>query len=92
MEATARRKAGVPAWRARYMAVWENLTPFPNVSSIGVYHSSDIPIFFGIFTDAAIGNGPIADAERKLSSRYMDAWLTFAEVGFFSILMIRNLT
>jgi carboxylesterase type B len=80
-EAFNKHRAGIPTWRARYFAQWPNLTPFPNDSSIGAYHGADVYVFFGTIADVHLGNSTAkpTEAERKLSSRYMDAWLTFAE-------------
>jgi carboxylesterase type B len=80
-EAAAKQHAGVPTWRARYMAIWDNLALFPNDPNVGAYHGSDIPIVFGTFSDPGVGNGTVPEAEQKLSASYMDVWLTFAEVG-----------
>jgi hypothetical protein len=63
------------------MAQWPNLEPFPDDSSVGVWHMSDIPLA-GTFAGLYIGNGIVSENERILSSQLMDAWLTFAEVGF----------
>jgi len=79
IEASDKRQAGVPAWRARYFAVWPNLEPFPEDPSIGAYHGADLPLYFGTYEDLNIGNGTVTNEERLLSSRLMDAWLTFAE-------------
>ena len=82
LEAFNKRKANIPTWRTRYMAQWPNLEPFPDDPSVGVWHMSDIPLAFGTFAGLDIGNGIVVENERMLSSRLMDAWLTFAEVGF----------
>jgi carboxylesterase type B len=80
-EASDKWRAGVPVWRGRYFAVWPNLTPFPNDSSVAAYHGSDVYLFLGSVADIHLGNSTAkpTGAELKLSSRYMNAWLTFAE-------------
>jgi carboxylesterase type B len=82
-EASDKHRAGIPTWRGRYFAQWPNLTPFPNDPSIGAYHGADVYVFFGTVADVHLGNSTAkpTEAELKLSSRYMDVWLTFAEVS-----------
>ena len=70
------------------MAVWENLTPFPNDPNVGAFHGSDVPIIFGTYEHTGFGNGTATENERKLSVEYMNAWLTFAEVSFLCVLSI----
>jgi carboxylesterase type B len=92
-EAYTKRCAGIPVWRGRYFAVWSNLTPFPNDSSVGAYHGSDVYLFLGTVADVHLGNSTAepTQAELMLSSRYMDAWLTFAEVSFICVPLILGL-
>lgn len=78
--AANKRRAGVPTWRTWYLAVWDNLALSPSNPDLGAYHGSDIPIIFGTFDDPTVGNGSATEEERQLSARYMEAWLTFAEV------------
>ncbi|KAH7921098.1 hypothetical protein BV22DRAFT_1049855 [Leucogyrophana mollusca] len=37
-----KRIASIPAWRWRYMASWSNLYPFPDNTTIGDYHITDL--------------------------------------------------
>jgi carboxylesterase type B len=92
-EASDKWRAGVPVWRGRYFAVWPNLTPFPNDSSVAAYHGSDVYLFLGSVADIHLGNSTAkpTGAELKLSSRYMNAWLTFAEVSYMCVLFMLNL-
>jgi len=69
------------------MAQWPNLEPFPNDSSVGVWHMSDIPLAFGTYAGLNIGNGTITEDEQLLSARLMDVWLTFAEVRCVALLI-----
>ena len=72
--ATARSKAGVPAWRYRWFGEWPNLEIYPG---IGAYHSMDCPIVFG----ATERTSKIADTpeEAKFVKNIMTAWATFAK-------------
>jgi hypothetical protein len=87
LEAFNRHKANIPVWRARYLAQWPNLEPFPNDPSIGVWHMSDIPLAFRTYADVNFRKGTATKNEQLLSSRLMDAWLTFAEVKFVALLI-----
>jgi carboxylesterase type B len=94
IEASDKQRAGIPVWRGRYFAVWPNLTPFPNDSSIGAYHGSDVYMYLGTAADIHLGNNTAkpTEAELTLSSRYVNAWLTFAEVSNnICPLLVRNL-
>src|ERR1700733_7955345 len=70
------------------MAQWPNLEPFPNDSSVGVWHGSDIPLAFGTYAGLNIGNGTITEDERLLSARLMDVLLTFAKVRSAALLIL----
>jgi hypothetical protein len=69
------------------MAQWPNLEPFPNDSSVGVWHMSDIPLAFATYVGLNIWNGTITEDEQLLSVRLMDVWLTFAEVRYILLLI-----
>lgn len=73
--AADRATNGVPAWRYRYMAVWDNVALVPGMGS---YHSSEIPI--------ALGTNPLrpnstADVpeEAALEKVMVHAWAEFAK-------------
>lgn len=73
--ATVRTAHGVPAWRYRYMPVWDN-TALTNTT--GCYHSSDVPIALG--TNALRPNSaPDTGEEAKLTKRMVHAWAEFAK-------------
>jgi carboxylesterase type B len=77
-EAFVKYQAHIPTWRSRYFAEWPNLMPF---AGIGAYHGSDVYMYLGSAADIHLGNSTAkpTEAELKLSSRYMDAWVIFAE-------------
>lgn len=66
---------GVPAWRYRYMAVWDNTALTNNT---GAYHSSEIPIALGT---NALRPSSTADTEEEaaLSKAMVHAWAEFAK-------------
>ncbi|KAF2667130.1 alpha/beta-hydrolase [Microthyrium microscopicum] len=70
-----RVKAGVPAWRFRYMGVWDNTNVGPDA---GAYHSSDVPFVFGT---TELRSDKIKDSpeEAKAVKATMTAWATFAK-------------
>jgi hypothetical protein len=92
-EAGDKHRAGVPVWRGRYFSVWPNLSPFPSDPSVGAYHGSDLPLTFGTAANVHLGNSTAkpTKAELTLSGRCMDAWLTFAEVSYISVLLMLKL-
>lgn len=73
--ALARRQADVPAWRYRYMGVWDNTAIVPGM---GAYHSSDCPIVFGT-VQRKRGVQPNTLEEDKFVVNTMHAWATFAK-------------
>jgi cholinesterase len=92
-EASIKYRAGIPTWRCRYFAIWPNLTPFPNDSNVGAYHGSDVYLYLGTAIYIHLGNSTAkpTEAELTLSSQYVDAWLTFAEVSHVDILSMLDL-
>jgi hypothetical protein len=72
--ATARSKAGVPAWRYRWFGEWPNLEIYPG---IGAYHSMDCPIVFG--ATERTSKIPDTPEEAKFVKNMMTAWATFAK-------------
>lgn len=60
--AEVRIKNGIPAWRYRYMGVWENTSLGPNT---GAYHSGEIPIVFGT-SELRSGHKPDSLEEAKV--------------------------
>jgi carboxylesterase type B len=73
--AEVRVKAGVPAWRYRYMGVWPNTNLGPGT---GAYHSSDVPLVFGT-TELRGDNIKDSPEEAKVVKDTMTAWATFAK-------------
>jgi carboxylesterase type B len=61
--ADARIKQGIPAWRYRYMGVWENTSLGPNT---GAYHSGEIPVVFGT-TETRTGVQKDSPEEAKVA-------------------------
>jgi carboxylesterase type B len=57
-----RIKAGVPAWRYRYMGIWNNTSLGPGT---GAYHSGEIPVVFGT-TELRTGNVKDSSEEAKV--------------------------
>lgn len=74
----ARVKYGVPTWRYRYMADWDNLRLYnatPGYPDSGAYHGSDMEMIFG--TDYEV-SGQNNSLQEELTSRYfMSAWAAF---------------
>ncbi|KAF1987299.1 alpha/beta-hydrolase [Aulographum hederae CBS 113979] len=73
--AAARRMANVPAWRYRYMGVWQNTALAPDM---GAYHSAEIPLVFGA-TEQKPGASMNTPEEEMLSMNMMTAWAMFAK-------------
>ena len=66
---------GVPAWRYRYMAIWDNVALAPTT---GAYHSSEIPIALG--TNPLRPNATADVAEQAALEKLMvHAWAEFAK-------------
>ncbi|TKX18912.1 hypothetical protein C1H76_8801 [Elsinoe australis] len=74
----ARVKAGVPIWRYRYMADWDNLrlyNAFNGYPDSGTYHGADLDMLFGTAEDVT---GEANTAAEDETSRYiMGAWAAF---------------
>jgi cholinesterase len=71
--AAARTKAGVPAWRYRYMGRFNDSL----IGGQGAYHLSEVPIVLGT---ASRRRGSVTSAEEnQLIKNTMTAWSTFAK-------------
>ncbi|KAK5149886.1 hypothetical protein LTS14_010601 [Recurvomyces mirabilis] len=74
----ARAQHGVPTWRYRYMADWENLRLYPawrDYPDSGTYHGADMDMLFGTAYDVT---GRRNSLQEELASRYfMGAWAAF---------------
>lgn len=70
MEAYGRAKLGIPTYRARYMADWENLRLFENPSS-GSYHGVEINMIVGN-SEGVSGVAPVAE-ELQLVDKMQSA-------------------
>lgn len=59
-------------------------------AGIGAYHGSDVYMYLGSVADIHLGNSTAkpTEAELKLSSQYMNAWVTFAEVSYIHTLLL----
>ncbi|PYI01229.1 carboxylesterase [Aspergillus sclerotiicarbonarius CBS 121057] len=70
---TAQRvRFGVPAWRFRYFADWNNTRLYP---TSGAYHGVDLNMIYGnseLFTDV-----PASAGQVELTSRMQAAWAAF---------------
>jgi carboxylesterase type B len=71
--AAARVAAGVPTWRYRMMATYDN----SNLHGVGAFHSSDVPIVLGT-TERRKGSKN-TDEENKMIKNTMTAWAAFAK-------------
>ncbi|OJJ46499.1 hypothetical protein ASPZODRAFT_66278 [Penicilliopsis zonata CBS 506.65] len=70
--AAARIAHGVPSWRFRYFADWNNTRLYP---TSGAYHGVDLNMVFGnsaLYTDI-----PESDAQLKLQAKMQAAWAAF---------------
>lgn len=65
------RTAASPVWQYRYFGTWPNITP--QNSTLGAFHSAEIPLVFGTFTNATAG-----PAQRRTSQIMQSAWVAFA--------------
>jgi carboxylesterase type B len=72
LQAQVRTNDSVPVWQYRYLGFWpQNINA---VGSIGVFHSSELPLVFGNFQ-----NLPNVTSEQRNLSRTMQAgWSAFA--------------
>ncbi|KAH8160243.1 hypothetical protein CIB48_g7997 [Xylaria polymorpha] len=70
-----RSRAGVPTYRARYLADWKNLRLYEPPSS-GAYHGVEVNMVTGN-SEAVSGLAPEPD-EAKLTGVMQEAWGTFA--------------
>jgi carboxylesterase type B len=71
--AAARTKAGVPAWRYRYMGRFNDSL----IGGQGAYHLSEVPIVMG--TVSRKRGGASTEAENQLIKSTMTAWSSFAK-------------
>ena len=72
--ADSRAKQGVPMWRFRYLADWDNLRLYP---TSGAYHGSDVTMIFG--SSAAVSGLPESREQKKLKALMMKAWAAFGD-------------
>jgi cholinesterase len=70
-----RRKNNIPAWRYRYMGVWENTSLGPGS---GAYHSGELPVVFGT-TELRKDALPSSPEQEKVIKDTMHAWASFAK-------------
>ncbi|EKM81264.1 hypothetical protein AGABI1DRAFT_112934 [Agaricus bisporus var. burnettii JB137-S8] len=71
--ALVRTKAGVPAWRYHYQAVFRDISTRPDLRA---WHASELPIVFGTYNQTTeIAKTP---EEIALSSYIQSAWVAFA--------------
>ena len=75
-ESDNRAAHGVPTWRFRYFADWDNLRLYTNPSS-GAYHGSDLEMVLGVSQD--VSGLPESGPEMQLQAYMMRAWATFAD-------------
>lgn len=66
---------GVPAWRYRYMGVWDNVALTPTT---GCYHSSEIPIVLGT-NPLRTNSAPDVPEQAALEVAMVHAWAEFAK-------------
>jgi carboxylesterase type B len=73
----ARRRvnAGIPAWRYRYMGIWNNTALS---SDSGAYHGSEIPLIFGT-SEIQPSNPKDTPEQIKLAKIMRHAWAEFAK-------------
>jgi hypothetical protein len=72
--ADSRAKYGVPMWRFRYFADWDNLRLYP---TSGAYHGSDVFTVFG--SSAAVTGLPDSKEQEKLEALMQKAWAAFGD-------------
>lgn len=72
--AADRAQYGVPTWRFRYMADWDNLRLYP---TSGAYHGSDVAMLFG--ASEAVSGLPESRQQEKLKILMMKAWAAFGD-------------
>ncbi|ORY84381.1 Alpha/Beta hydrolase protein [Protomyces lactucae-debilis] len=73
LQAHVRTNASVPVWQYRYLARYpQNINL---VASLGVYHSSELPLVFGNF----LGLPNVTAEQRNLSSTIQGGWSAFAK-------------
>lgn len=70
-----RSRVGVPTYRARYMADWDNLRLFDPPSS-GAYHGVEVNMITGN-SESVSGIGP-SPPEAQLTHTMQEAWAAFA--------------
>lgn len=72
--ADSHAKRGIPMWRFRYMADWDNLRLYP---TSGAYHGSDVSMIFG--SSVAVSGLPESGQQKKLQALMMKAWAAFGD-------------
>ncbi len=72
--ADSRAKYGVPMWRFRYFADWDNLRLYP---TSGAYHGSDVFTLFA--SSAAVTGLPDSKEQEKLEALMQKAWAAFGD-------------
>ncbi|KAF7586659.1 hypothetical protein BBP40_008528 [Aspergillus hancockii] len=68
----ARIRAGVPAWRFRYFADWNNTRLYP---TSGAYHGVELNMIFG--NSRVVTNLPETAPQLQLQKEMQHAWATF---------------
>ncbi|KAB8277431.1 carboxylesterase [Aspergillus minisclerotigenes] len=68
----ARIRAGVPAWRFRYFADWNNTRLYP---TSGAYHGVELNMIFG--NSEAVTDIPMTAYQVKLQRKMQRAWAAF---------------
>lgn len=71
-EATNRIRAGVPTWRFRYFADWNNTRLYP---TSGAYHGVDMHMVFG--NSELVSGLPESAPQKQLKRTMQHAWATF---------------
>ncbi|KAL1963028.1 hypothetical protein VTN77DRAFT_8776 [Rasamsonia byssochlamydoides] len=71
-EATNHVRAGVPTWRFRYYADWDNTRLYP---TSGAYHGVDMNMIFGASED--VTGLPESQPQLQLQSTMQAAWASF---------------
>ena len=71
--AQSRSAANVSVWQYRYLGLFPSLLPIP---SLGVYHSSEIPLVFGTYNQSTLGNATAGLI--RTSAEIQGAWAAFA--------------
>lgn len=72
--ANASAAAGIPTWQYYYNASFSNTQPVPGIQALGVYHSSEISLVFGTYTQTNV-----TTQQYALSKTIQGAWARFAK-------------